>query len=290
MVINDLKAFQILDSRGNFTTQVIFICSHGEFKASCPSGASVGFKEAVEIRDADKSVKSVCENINANIKKLICGKNFSTIKEFDDFLLKIDGTTNKSNLGANCTLPLSIAFTRAIAALNKLPIYEYIRKIYNFNSSIPIPMINLINGGCHANNKLSIQEFMIVPNTTSYKESIEVAVKVFTCLKIILTQQNKSLSLGDEGGYCAFFENTHDALDTLVLAIKKSGYLDTKIALDVAANELLLSDGHYLLDNKKYSSKELVHFYEEIILKYPIISIEDGLSESDFSGWVINGR
>ncbi len=290
--IKDIYAREILDSRGNPTVEVELLVSNGiKVTASVPSGASTGSKEAIEIRDKDlkryngKGVLAAITNINQIIKPRLINRELDQSK-VDRLLIEIDGTLNKSNLGANAILPISIAVLKALAKSNKKEIYEYISM---GKAKMPVPFINIINGGVHASNNLDIQEFMIVPVIKTFKEKIRCASEIFQHLKTLLKEQNLSTAVGDEGGFAPNLSHNTLALDLIMVAIKRSGYIpghDVFIAIDVAASELYNKNTNtYKIDNKEISSDELFKYYFALISKYPIISIEDPFEENDFDSF-----
>lgn len=297
MKISDIKAREILDSRGNPTVAVkVFLedGSSGEFKV--PSGASTGEKEALELRDNDqnrylgKGVLKAVNNVNTIIRDKLIGMDAYNQRLIDETMISIDGTETKSNLGANAILGVSVANLKASAVSLKLPIYKYIGGITA--RVLPIPMLNVINGGSHADSTVDFQEYMIVPiKNVSFKERIRIASEVFHSLKSELKKNNLSTGVGDEGGFAPNFKNNEEALIYIVKAITNAGYeagKDVVIALDVAASEF------YDKEKKKYVFKskeektplEMIAYLKELISKYPIVSIEDGLDENDIDNWV----
>ena len=297
MKISDIKAREILDSRGNPTVAVkVFLedGSSGEFKV--PSGASTGEKEALELRDNDqnrylgKGVLKAVNNVNTIIRDKLIGMDAYNQRLIDETMIAIDGTETKSNLGANAILGVSVANLKASALSLKLPIYKYIGGITA--RVLPIPMLNVINGGSHADSTVDFQEYMIVPiKNVSFKERIRIASEVFHSLKSELKKNNLSTGVGDEGGFAPNFKNNEEALIYIVKAITNAGYeagKDVVIALDVAASEF------YDKEKKKYvfkskeekTSLEMIAYLKELISKYPIVSIEDGLDENDIDNWV----
>ncbi len=288
--IKNVKAYEVLDSRGNPTIYTIVELEDGtKGDAFVPSGASKGTYEALELRDGDKryfgkGVKKAIENVNNVIAKAIIGLNAENQRKIDETLIKIDGTENKSKLGANAILSVSLANARAVSNYYKIPLFRYIGGMRSY--VLPIPLMNVINGGVHADNNLDIQEFMIVPiGAETFREAIEISAETFYSLKSILKEKGYSINVGDEGGFAPQLNSTKEALDILISAINKAGYLDRiKLALDVASNELY-KDGKYRIDGKELGREELVRFYENLINEYPIISIEDPFSEDDIEGW-----
>ena len=288
--IKDVYAREILDSRGNPTVEVEIILNSG-FKAiaSVPSGASTGINEAIELRDGDekrylgKGVLNAVNNVNTIIRDNIIGMDSLNQEEIDKTLIRLDGTPNKAKLGANAILGVSLANLKVAALYSKKEIYEYLGNTY----SMPRCMMNILNGGAHANNKLDIQEFMIVPSLKSYKENLRMGSEIFHNLDKILKENNLSCGVGDEGGFAPQINSTYQALELISMAIKKSGYIlgkDVYLALDVAASEFY-EEGLYNFEGKKLTKQELVEFYKELVSKYPVISIEDGMAEEDYDGW-----
>ncbi len=297
--IQKLIAREVLDSRGNPTveSEVIFADgSHGH--AIVPSGASTGSHEALELRDGDsarylgKGVLKAVSNVNGEIAEKIVGKEFADFRALDTFLITLDGTPNKSRLGANAILAVSMAAVCACAKSEKQELYQFIgthNTPASTNYVLPMPLMNIINGGAHADNPLDIQECMIVPvGASTMAERVRMGAEVFHHLKKILGKRGLATSVGDEGGFAPMVNSTDDALATIIEAIKSAGYTteQVKIALDVASTEFF-KDGKYHLagENKVLTSAEMVTYYEELMAKYPIISIEDGMSEDDIEGW-----
>jgi len=289
VLIKDIHAREILDSRGNPTVEVDMMLDNGITKtASVPSGASTGSREALELRDKDpnryegKGVLKAVSNVNNIIRPALIGKKCDQLF-VDNLLISLDGTENKSNLGANATLAVSLACLKCLAQANNKELYEYVS---NRSVSVPIPMINIINGGAHAVNNIDIQEFMIMPVMKTIKERIRAASEVFHTLKKLLSINNYAVGVGDEGGFAPNLENNQMALDFIMEAIKKAGYkpgVDIFIALDIAASELYNKEAKtYKLDNKELSTDELMKYYIELINNYPILSIEDPFYENDF--------
>lgn len=292
--IIEIKGREILDSRGNPTVEAEITLDNGiKAWASVPSGASTGSKEALELRDNDasryhgKGVLKAVNNINAIIRDNLIGKDLEQVT-IDKILIELDGTENKSNLGANATLAVSLACLKASSKLENKELYAYLS---SGKVSIPIPMINIINGGAHADNNLDIQEFMIVPVVKTIKERIRVASEIFHTLKNILKEQKLATSVGDEGGFAPNLEYNTLALDLIMEAIKKSGYIpgkDIYIALDVAASEIYNKNSNkYHIDNQELTSDELIKYYIALVNKYPIISIEDPFDENDFESFAV---
>jgi len=291
--IYSVFAREVLDSRGNPTVETEVVLESGYAgRAIVPSGASTGEREALELRDNDvkrfkgKGVLKAVENVNNIIAPKIEGFDALEQTYIDNILIDLDGTENKSNLGANAILGVSMAVARAAADYLDLPLYRYIGGV--MSRELPVPMMNVINGGAHAQNSLDVQEFMIVPaGAGSFKEALRMGVEVFHTLKSVIKDRGYSTGVGDEGGFAPQISTTREALDILMTAIEKSGFLPGKdifIALDSAASELF-KEGKYHIDNNIWGSDELIGFYDAIINDYPIISIEDGLAENDWNGW-----
>lgn len=290
MKIKEIKAREILDSRGNPTVEVKLILDNGITSvASVASGASTGSREAMELRDKDpnryngKGVLKAVANVNQIIAPALIGMEINQV-EVDKKLIALDGTPNKSNLGANAILGVSIASIKALAKLEGKEIYEYLS---GGKIRVPMPMVNIINGGVHAANDLKIQEFMILPVVPTVKERIRVASEIFMNLKKILEEKGDSTAVGDEGGYAPNLGNTKEALDLIVKAISVSGYKPGEnvfIALDCAASEFYNKETEmYSIDNMNLSSENLIRYYVSIVNEYPIISIEDPFYEDDFN-------
>jgi len=295
--IKQVKAREILDSRGNPTVEVDVILDSGAMgRAAVPSGASTGTREAVELRDGDKKrflgkgVLKAVENVNKVIAPELIGKNPKKQKEIDSLMIKLDGTENKAKLGANAILGVSLAIAKAAAQDSGVSIYKYLGGKEAVR--LPIPFLNILNGGKHADNNVDIQEFMIAPiGAPSFREALRYAAEVYHTLKNILKSKGLSTSVGDEGGFAPNLSRNEEAIEVIIAAIEKAGYKpgkDIAIVLDPAASEFY-QDGKYLLkaDNKSLSSEEMVDYYAGLVSKYPIISIEDGLAENDWEGWKI---
>lgn len=294
--IKKIHARQIMDSRGNPTIECDITLSDGAFgRAAVPSGASTGSFEALELRDGGnnymgKGVLTAVKNVNEIIAPALVGMDASQQTEIDEKMLTLDGTPNKDKLGANAILAVSMALAHAVANAKHIPLYKYIAEIYgNANPCVlPRPMMNIINGGAHADNGLDAQEFMIIPNgATSEVEAIRMGSEIFHHLKSILKKGGNSTNVGDEGGFAPNFNSCAEALDTIVAAIRSAGYepdRQVSIGLDVASSEFY-ADGVYNFEGKKLSSDEMIEFYEKLISDYPIISIEDALAEEDWTGW-----
>ena len=294
--IKKIHARQIMDSRGNPTIECDITLSDGAFgRAAVPSGASTGSFEALELRDGGnnymgKGVLTAVKNVNEIIAPALVGMDASQQTEIDEKMLALDGTPNKDKLGANAILAVSMALAHAVANAKHIPLHTYIAEIYgNANPCVlPRPMMNIINGGAHADNGLDAQEFMIIPNgATSEVEAIRMGSEIFHHLKSILKKGGNSTNVGDEGGFAPNFNSCAEALDTIVAAIRSAGYepdSQVSIGLDVASSEFY-ADGIYNFEGKKLSSDEMIEFYEKLISDYPIISIEDALAEEDWTGW-----
>lgn len=299
--IQDVKAIQILDSRGNPTIQVEVLTEDGYIGvASVPSGASTGSFEAVELRDGNKnnymgkSVEKAVENVNKKIAKEIIGMNVYEQRKVDEQMIKLDDTPNKSNLGANAILGVSLAVAKAASNSLGMELYNYIGGI---NAKVmPIPMMNILNGGKHSDNNISIQEFMIMPvGDITFAERLKRGVEIYHTLKNVLKEKGYSVGVGDEGGFAPDLENEEEALENIIEAIKKAGYepgKDIMLALDVASTEMfeeakkIGKSGYYFWKSKQYKTKEeMIKYIEDLCEKYPIYSIEDGLAEEDWESW-----
>lgn len=288
--IKNVFAREILDSRGNPTVEVDIYLECGiKATASVPSGASVGVNEALELRDGDnnryngKGVLKAVNNVNTIIRDNIIGMDCLDQEALDKKMLELDGTDNKSKLGANAILGVSLANLKAAALYSNKELFEYVGD----GRELPKCMMNILNGGAHAANKLDIQEFMIVPSTRDYSLNLRMGAEVFHSLKSILKEKNMACGVGDEGGFAPEIDSTIEALDLIKLAIEKAGYHlgeDIFIALDVAASEFY-ENGVYHFESRDCSSDDLISFYKDIIDKYHIISIEDGMAELDYEGW-----
>lgn len=295
--IKKIIAREILDSRGNPTIEVDLTLQDGSFgRAAVPSGASTGSHEAVELRDGEKryggkGVQKAVKNINTKIAKALVGKKFEQ-RSLDEKMIALDGTKNKSRLGANAILGVSMAFSSASAISMKIPLYKYFAKIAKTKQpmTLPTPMMNILNGGKHAEKSTDFQEFMIVPHgAKSWREALRMGAEIFATLKKILHDKNLPTTTGDEGGFAPSLSSNEDAIMLVIQAIEKAGYKpykDVSIALDVAATELY-KDGKYHLasENRTLTSAEMVEFYSTWCNKYPIVSIEDGLAEDDWDGY-----
>ena len=291
MKIKDVKAREILDSRGNPTVEVDVILENGIMgRASVPSGASTGSREAIELRDGDtrymgKGVQKAVNNVNTLIHDLVVGMDVEDQKAIDMAMIELDGTINKSKLGANAILGVSMACLKAAAKNANKPLYRYIGK----GNNLPRPMMNIINGGAHADNSLDFQEYMIIPMQKSFKEIVRVASEVFHTLKSILKDRGLATSVGDEGGFAPNLKSNEEGFKLIMDAITRAGYtpgVDVCMAIDVAASEFC-KDGKYNLDSEDRSltTDELIDYYASLIKKYPIISIEDPVDENDWEGF-----
>lgn len=296
--IIDVYAREVIDSRGNPTVEVEIETEGGAFgRAIVPSGASTGEHEAVELRDGDKSrylgkgVLQAVENVLDVIAPNLIGYDVTDQLLIDKLLIELDGTPNKSKLGANAILGVSMAVARAAADYYGIPLYQYFGGLGA--KQLPTPMMNIINGGSHADNNVDFQEFMIMPvGASSFKEALRMGAEVFHHLKKVLSAKGLNTSVGDEGGFAPNLESNEAAIQAIIEAIQKAGYTpgkDLYIAMDVASSEFYdKTKKKYVLageGGKEFTSTELVHFYEELVNKYPIISIEDGLDENDWEGW-----
>lgn len=294
--IKKVHARQIMDSRGNPTIECDIELSGGAFgRAAVPSGASTGSFEALELRDGGdaymgKGVSKAVANVNDIIAPAILEMDASAQTALDEKMLALDGTPNKDKLGANAILAVSMAAARAAADAKKMPLYKYLASVYGNSNPVvlPRPMMNIINGGAHADNGLDAQEFMIIPNGAKTEvEAIRMGSEIFHNLKKILKKHGSSTNVGDEGGFAPNFHSCAEALDTIIEAIKAAGYVpgdQVSIGLDVASSEFY-KDGVYNFEGKKLSADEMIAFYEKLISDYPIISIEDALAEEDWEGW-----
>ncbi len=296
LTIKDIHALEVMDSRGNPTIQASVILSDNtKASAIVPSGASTGKREALELRDNDKTrflgkgVLRACENVNSVIKHHLIGLEATNQAFVDERLRALDGTPNYANLGANAVLGVSMALARASAKALNLPLYRYLGGANAL--TLPVPMLNIINGGSHANNSIDFQEYMIMPlGFESFKEALRASAEVYHTLKKLLDGKNQLTSVGDEGGFAPNFNNNVEPLEVISQAIEKAGYKlgeEIALALDVASSELVDEHFNYHLkgENKILDSRELVAYYKELVAKYPIVSIEDGLSEDDWEGW-----
>ena len=291
MKIQNIKAREVLDSRGNPTVEVDVILENGILgRAIVPSGVSTGSREALELRDNDskykgKGVLKAVNNVNTIIREKLISMDAMNQKLIDKTLIELDGTENKSKLGANAILGVSMATLKAASLASGKPLYRYVGD----GTTLPIPMMNILNGGVHADNNLDFQEFMIIPNDYTFKERLRIGSEVFHTLKQVLKEKGYNTNVGDEGGFAPNLKSNKEALDIIVEAIKRANYtpgVDVNIALDIAASELY-EDGMYNLkgENKKLNTNELIEFYQELCSNYPIISIEDPVDENDWEGF-----
>lgn len=293
--IEDIIARQILDSRGNPTVEVDVKLSCGVMgRAAVPSGASTGIFEALELRDGDKSmylgkgVLQAVDNVNSKIAPELIGEDASNQQEIDRIMLQLDGTANKENLGANAILGVSLAVAKAASLAYEMPLYRYLGGITA--NTLPTPMMNIINGGAHADNNIDFQEFMIAPvGASSFQEAIRMGAEVFHNLKAVLHDKGLATSVGDEGGFAPNLGSNEEGIEVILTAIEKAGYTteQIKICLDVASSEFY-KDGSYILEGeggKVLSREEMVNFLADWSERYPIISIEDGMAEEDWEGW-----
>lgn len=295
-IITDIHARQILDSRGNPTVEVdIFTESGAMGRAAVPSGASTGIHEAAELRDGDKDVYlgkgvlNAVKNVNEIVSQEILGWDITDQAGIDKMLLDLDGTKNKSKLGANAILAVSLAAAKAGAIYSGLPLYRYIGGTNA--KTLPVPMMNILNGGAHADNKIDFQEFMVMPvGATSFSEGLRWGVEIFHALKAVLKGKGYSTNVGDEGGFAPNIQSNEEAIETVIKAIEKAGYIpgdQVAIAMD-AANSELFRNGKYVFhksSGKEMQSEELVKYWVDWCQKYPIVSIEDGMAEDDWAGW-----
>lgn len=295
-LINEIHAREIMDSRGNPTVEVDVFLEDGLFGRACvPSGASTGVHEAVELRDNDKKrylgkgVLTAVENVNGEIADALIGWDVTDQRGLDQILIGLDGTENKKRLGANAILGVSLAAAHAGAASCGLPLYQYLGGINACR--LPVPMMNIINGGAHADNNVDIQESMIMPvGATTFREALMMCSEIYHSLKSVLKKQGLSTAVGDEGGFAPNLPSNEAAMEMICEAVVKAGYSvgsDIVLATDVAASELLNEDGLYHLygESKAKTAEEMIRFYEKLIANYPIVSIEDGLAEDDWEGW-----
>lgn len=287
--IKDLKGREVLDSRGNPTVEVEVLLEDGSLgRALVPSGASTGTREALELRDHDerfmgRGVLKAVNNVNTIIREKLIGLESSNQELIDNTMIELDGTKNKSHLGANAILGVSLANLKASAISAKLPLYKYVGS----GTELPVPMMNIINGGAHADNNLDFQEYMIIPQRDTIKERIRIGAEVFHNLKKVLKEKGYNTNVGDEGGFAPDLKSNEEGFKVIIEAIKSSGYIpgkDVKLAIDVAASEFY-ENGTYHIDGKQLTTKELIKFYEELVNKYPIISIEDPVDENDWEGF-----
>ena len=299
--IEEINAIEVLDSRGNPTVQVEVITEGGfSGTAIVPSGASTGSFEAVELRDEDekkffgKGVEKAVRNVNEKIAKRLKNINVYEQRKIDNILNEIDGTINKAKLGANATLGVSLAVAKAAANSLGMSLYKYIGGINSY--LLPTPMMNILNGGKHSDNNISIQEFMIMPiGSTTFKEKLRIGTEIYHSLKKVLKEKGYSVAVGDEGGFAPNLKNEEEALDLIIEAIRKAGYepkKDVVLALDIASTEMyeeakkIGKDGYYFWKTKEFKTKqEMIQYIIQLVEKYPITSIEDGLAEEDWESW-----
>ena len=297
--ITDIRAREILDSRGNPTIEADVTLASGVVGRACaPSGASTGSREALELRDGDKSrylgkgVRQAVANVNSDIRDLLLGVSAREQKLIDDKLIKLDNTDNKSKLGANAMLAVSLAAARAAAQDQKIPLFQHIANLRGQSTlTMPVPMMNIINGGAHADNTVDIQEFMIEPvGFTSFSEALRAGTEIFHSLKSVLKKQGLNTAVGDEGGFAPNLRSNEEAITVILQAIEQTGYKagsDIMLALDCASSEFY-KNGQYVLagkGNKAFTSNQFADYLAGLARQYPIISIEDGLDESDWDGW-----
>lgn len=289
--IKDIIGREILDSRGNPTVEVDVILESGiKARAAVPSGASTGEREALEMRDGGsrfmgKGVLNAVEHVNNELRNLVIGMDCLNQKEIDYAMIELDGTETKSKLGANAILGVSMAVMKAASLYKGLPLYKYVGE----GTTLPVPMMNIINGGAHADNKLDFQEFMIIPQANTIKDRVRIGAEVFHNLKKVLNDKGLATGVGDEGGFAPDLQSNSEGFELIMEAIKKAGYepgKDVCLAIDVAASEFY-ENGKYELvgEGRSLTTEELVDFYEELVNKYPIISIEDPVDENDWNGF-----
>ena len=293
--IKNIVAREILDSRGNPTVEVDVFLENGIFgRASVPSGASTGEYEAAELRDNDKNryngkgVLEAVTNVNNEINRTLIGTNVTNQTKIDNIMIDLDGTSNKSRLGANAILGVSLASARAASVAIDIPLYQYLGNTNDFK--MPVPMMNILNGGSHANNTIDFQEFMIFPfGASTFSEALKIGTEIFHKLKSELQKKGLNTAVGDEGGFAPNLSSNEEAIEIILKSIEKAGYIPGKevfIALDVAASELYENDEYNLAsENKALSPSEMINYLKTLVAKYPIISIEDGLDENDWDGW-----
>lgn len=297
--IADIRAREILDSRGNPTIEADVILSSGVVGRACaPSGASTGSREALELRDGDKGrylgkgVRQAVDNVNQTIRQALVGQDVTAQSQLDDAMIALDATENKAKLGANATLAVSLAAARAASAEQKLPLFQYIANLRGQTElTMPVPMMNILNGGAHADNTVDIQEFMIEPvGFSSFAEALRAGAEIFHALKSVLKKQGLNTAVGDEGGFAPNLRSNEEAITVILQAIEQTGYTagrDIMLALDCASSEFY-KNGQYVLageGNKAFTSHQFADYLAGLAQQYPIISIEDGLDESDWEGW-----
>ena len=298
MKIAHVHAREILDSRGNPTLEAEVTLQSGQIgRAAVPSGASTGSREAVELRDGDKmrylgkGVRKAVANVNDPIRSALLGRDAQDQRGLDDALIALDGTDNKAKLGANALLAVSMANAHAVAAARGLPLWRHLAG--DADVSLPVPMMNIINGGAHADNNVDLQEFMVMPvGLPDFAEALRAGTEIFHALKSVLKGRGLATAVGDEGGFAPDLRSNEEAIETILEAVGKAGYRageDIYLALDAAASEFHKDDGKYHLtgEGKKLSSEQMVEFYAGWCAKYPILSIEDGLAEGDWDGWKV---
>jgi enolase len=294
MKIASVKSREVIDSRGNPTVEVDVVAGGALGRAIVPSGASTGEREAIELRDGDKGrylgkgVLKAVKNVNETLGPRLIGMDATGQKFIDEVMIEMDGTPTKSKLGANAILGVSMAVARAAATAQKKPLYDYLS--FGKGVTLPVPFMNVVNGGAHADNTVDFQEFMIVPQKfPSFREALRAGVETFHTLKSILKKKGYSTNVGDEGGFAPNLKSIDEVLDTLMEAIEKAGYAGKiQLALDVAASELWTEEKNYVFkksDKSVKTSEQMGDLYEKMCSKYPIVSIEDGLGENDWDGW-----
>jgi enolase len=296
MKIRHVHAREILDSRGNPTLEAEVTLESGQIgRAAVPSGASTGSREAVELRDGDKTrylgkgVRKAVANVNDTIRAAIVGRDAADQRGLDDALIALDGTENKGKLGANALLAVSMANAHAVAAAKGLPLWRHLAG--EREAVLPVPMMNIINGGAHADNNVDLQEFMVMPaGVGSFSDALRCGTEIFHALKAVLKGRGLATAVGDEGGFAPDLRSNEEAIETILEAVAKAGYKageDVWLALDAAASEFHKDDGKYHLtgEGKKLTSEQMVEFYAGWCAKYPIVSIEDGMAEGDWDGW-----
>ena len=293
--IKEIKTREIIDSRGNPTVECDLILSDDSFgRASVPSGASTGIHEAIELRDNDKhrysgkGVKKAVENIQKIFRPAVINKEFNSISDFDQTLINIDGTANKSNLGANSILALSLAYAKALSNNSKQSLFEFLSPTKEF--LLPVPMMNIINGGSHADNNIDIQEFMIAPvGASSFSEAIQFGCEVFHSLKSKLKKNGYNINVGDEGGFAPDISSSRNVIEFILDAITDAGFkpgIDIKLSLDIASTEIFYENKYNLRgEGKVLSSDQMIDYLKDLVNSYPIYSVEDGMSEDDWDGW-----
>jgi enolase len=298
--IRDVRGIEILDSRGNPTVEAEVTLESGAIgRAAAPSGASTGAREAVELRDGDderylgRGVAQAVANVNGELRAAVVGMETADQRVLDEGLIALDGTPNKSRLGANAILAVSLANAHAAAADRGLSLYRHLRSLDSY--VMPVPMMNIINGGAHADNSVDIQEFMIIPvGAPSFSEALRYGAEIFHALKAVLSQRGLSTAVGDEGGFAPDLESNEAALQTIAVAVENAGYTlgrEIYLGLDVASSEIY-SDGSYRLqsEDRRFEPAEFSGYLEDLVARYPIISIEDGMAEDDWDGWQVHSE